>query len=97
MNSVHLFKMALGLEEPWEVKSIQFKESASGQELHIDIDFKRGSKFPDEEGNFCEVHDTKQKTWRHLNFGVVQSRVTFLYLKISYKPYGCWLQGVFAI
>ena len=68
MNSVHLFKMALGLEEPWEVKSIQFKESASGQELHIDIDFKRGSKFPDEEGNFCEVHDTKQKTWRHLNF-----------------------------
>lgn len=68
MNSEHLFKMALGIESPWEVKSIQFKDSGSGQELHIDIDFKRGSKFPDETGALCDVHDTKQKTWRHLNF-----------------------------
>ena len=34
----------------------------------IKIDFKRGSKFADETGKLCEVYDTKQKTWRHLNF-----------------------------
>ena len=68
MNSESLFKMALGIESPWEVKNIKFKDSESDQELHIDIDFKRGSKFPDESGALCDVHDTKQKTWRHLNF-----------------------------
>ena len=69
MNSEHLFKMALDIELPWEVKSVNFKDSESGiKELHIEIDFKRGSKFKDETGEFCEIHDTAQKTWRHLNF-----------------------------
>ena len=68
MNSKNLFKIALGIELPWEIKNIQFKESSSGQELHIDIDFERGQKFPDETGVLCGVHDTKKKTWRHLNF-----------------------------
>lgn len=36
--------------------------------LHIDIDFKRGAKFLDQSGELCGIYDTKQKTWRHLNF-----------------------------
>lgn len=68
MNSTHLFKMALGIELPWEVTDIKLESLKSSKELHINIDFKRGSRFPDETGELCEVHDTVQKTWRHLNF-----------------------------
>jgi transposase len=68
MNSAHLFKLALGIESPWEVTDTKLEDLKSGKELHINIDFKRGSRFPDETGELCEVHDTVQKTWRHLNF-----------------------------
>lgn len=70
MNSEFLFKLALGIESPWEVTSVNFKdsESTSVKELHIQVNFKRGTKFPDNDGNLCEVYDTKEKTWRHLNF-----------------------------
>jgi transposase len=68
MNSTHLFKMALGIESPWEVTDIKLEDLKSSKELHINIDFKRGSRFSDESGELCDVHDTVQKTWRHLNF-----------------------------
>ncbi len=68
MNSEFLFKMALGIESPWELVEIKFENIDSKKELNIKIDFKPGSWFPDETGELCEVHDTVQKTWRHLNF-----------------------------
>jgi transposase len=68
MNSEQLFKAALGIETPWEVTQIKFEESESARELHIMIDFKKGAKFPDATGALCDVYDTKQKVWRHLNF-----------------------------
>jgi transposase len=68
MNSEHLFALALGIVTPWEITKINFQERQEGKELHIYIDFKRGSKFPDESGESCDVHDTTEKIWRHLNF-----------------------------
>ena len=68
MESTILFKMALGIELPWEITSINFKKVDNRPSLNIEIDFKRGSKFPDKTGELCDVHDTKTKTWRHLNF-----------------------------
>ncbi len=68
MNSEYLFKIALGIESPWEIMGIRLEGLNQEKELHIEIDFKRGSLFQDESGELCEVHDTKQKTWRHLNF-----------------------------
>ena len=68
INSVQLFEMALGVQSPWKIESVDFIGGSAGQELHIRIDFKKGAKFPDENGNLCDVHDTKEKTWRHLNF-----------------------------
>jgi transposase len=68
MNSESLFKMALGVESPWEITDIKLEELKTGKELNININFKRGSRFPDETGVLCEVHDTIEKTWRHLNF-----------------------------
>ena len=53
--------MALDIHLPWEIKIIKFQENESRNELHIEIDFKKGSKFQDKDGHFCSVHDTKSK------------------------------------
>lgn len=66
-----LFKAALGLEDPWYVKALDF--SKEEKRLDIKIDFKKGSTFYYEDkkagirGTF-PVHDTVTTRWRHLNF-----------------------------
>jgi transposase len=68
VNNLELFKAALGLQDPWMVASMDF--DAAGHRLDLHLDFARGARFPcpesDEEA--CPVHDTADKTWRHLDF-----------------------------
>jgi transposase len=67
MDTNSLFTMALGLQAPWEVKHLQFDEEA--KRLDITIDFTRGADFPCPVcGQPAKVHDTEEKTWRHMNF-----------------------------
>jgi transposase len=67
MDERGLFRMALGLEEPWDVTKIEF--SAEEQRLDIHLDFPRGSKFACPECRAaCGVYDTAEQSWRHLNF-----------------------------
>ena len=63
-----LFRIALGLEKPWYIKAIDFKVEEMQLDLHID--FESGSKFPCPScgRSGCHVHDTIERTWRHLNF-----------------------------
>ena len=63
-----LFKIALNLEHPWYITSIDF--SAEGKQLDIHVDFESGSKLPCAKcgKSSCDVHDTIERTWRHLNF-----------------------------
>ena len=68
MNSEHLFAIALGLKHPWSISNVELKTINGKKELHITIGFIQGEKFSDEVGNLCSVYDTKEKTWRHLNF-----------------------------
>jgi hypothetical protein len=69
MNSEHLFSQALGLPAPWQVQKVEFPSSDTGQsELHLFIDFPRGSRFVDESGALCPVHDTVPRRWQHLSF-----------------------------
>ena len=69
MNSTALFGMALGLQSPWQVNDVSFAAKASNRkELHLHIGFARGSRFPDETGVACPVHDTVERKWQHLNF-----------------------------
>ncbi len=64
----NLFEVALGIKEPLYTKNISFDEEIG--ELHIHVDFRRGSKFacPACGQEECAVHDTVDKVWRHLNF-----------------------------
>jgi transposase len=67
MDTNLLFTMALGLKAPWEVVDLKFDEEA--HRLDILIDFTRGADFPCPVcGQPCKVHDTEEKTWRHMNF-----------------------------
>jgi len=65
MNSIEIFQLALGLQSPWYVQSVELKEqqSTSKKLLHINIGFIKGHQF--ESG---KVHDTRERMWRHLNF-----------------------------
>lgn len=60
-----LFKVALGIKDPWFVKDMKF--DVERKRLDIDLSFKRGSRF-EVDGVLHPVHDTIEKTWRHLNF-----------------------------
>lgn len=68
MRDTELFQQALGLEQPWRVVKTEF--DASGQRLDLYLDFPAGSTFscPECGAVGCKVHDTEEKSWRHLNF-----------------------------
>lgn len=68
MNSTEIFALALGIQLPWKITEVKFDISGQKKILNINIGFERGTKFPDKEGVLCSVHDTQQRTWRHLNF-----------------------------
>ncbi len=66
MKSEELFRKLLGLEDPWIIKEIKFDH----QEKKVDIflDFPKGSRFPCPVcGILYGVHETEERTWRHLN------------------------------
>lgn len=71
MNDKLIFEKALHISEPWYIEEIKFDELK--KKLEININFKKGSKFYFEDkknkisGNF-KAYDSKNKTWRHLNF-----------------------------
>jgi transposase len=69
MNSKEIFSIALGLQSPWQIQGVELQTSSDNKKsLHIELSFERGSKFKDEKEILCSVHDTQERTWRHLNF-----------------------------
>ena len=62
-----LFRLALGLSDPWEISAVDF--SAEKERLDIHVHHTRGYKFPCGSCNQeCSVHDVVEREWRHLNF-----------------------------
>jgi transposase len=76
MHDVDLFQRALGLAEPWQVVDVEF--DAGGRRLDLRIDFPKGSGFccPECGRQGLKVHDTEEKTWRHLDFFQHQAYLT---------------------
>lgn len=69
MNSEALFSMALGLQPPWQIKEINFSVAESSHhELYLRVGFSPGTRFPDDTGKMCPVHDTVERQWQHLSF-----------------------------
>src|SRR5208337_4668162 len=68
MRDTDLFQLALGFQSPWTVTRSEF--AAEDGRLDLYVDFRRGSRFACAEcgREGCAVHDTKDETWRHLDF-----------------------------
>lgn len=70
LDVFELFRLALGLAPPWQVSSVEFHQDSGT--LQLGLDFARGSRFACPwQGcteSACPVHDTDEKTWRHLDF-----------------------------
>ena len=63
-----LFTRALGIQGPWRIQDVQFSEQE--QELHIYLEYPRGSRFrcPECGKDGVPVYDAIERQWRHLNF-----------------------------
>lgn len=58
--------MALGLQSLWQMDDISFVlDESKSKELHIHIGFPSGTRFPDETGVLCSVHDKVEREWQH--------------------------------
>jgi transposase len=68
MDNRKLFEAALGLQDPWRLERLEFDADAHRLDLHLD--FVRGARFscPECDAQGCAVHDTTEKTWRHMDF-----------------------------
>jgi transposase len=68
MRDTDLFQLALGLTSPWRVTRSEFLVEEGQLDLYVD--FPSGSRFVCAEcgREGCRVHDTKDETWRHLDF-----------------------------
>jgi transposase len=86
-----LFSAALGLVAPWRVARSEFDGEAG--RLDLFMDFPRGSRFACPEPGCaerdCVVHDTEDKTWRHLDFFQYQA-----YLHARVRRVRCPQHGV---
>ena len=69
-----IFGAALGIKEPIYLEKVEFEN-----ELHINLNFYKGAKIacPNCGGANCGIHDTIDKTWRHLNFFQYQCYLHF--------------------
>lgn len=76
MPEHELFGRALGLKAPWAVTEVRFDVEA--RRLDLSVDFSEGSRFPcplcGRAG--CPIHDTKRRSWRHLDFFQHQTYLT---------------------
>jgi transposase len=61
-----LFLKALGLTSPWYIKEVSL--DIEKERMDIYLDFQRGSKFMNEDGDMVTAEQTVEKTWKHLFF-----------------------------
>ena len=75
MNANALFEQALGLGSGWKV--VDSKMDTDAKRLDLRLDFQPGSHFACSKcGTFCPLHDTVEKSWRHLDFWQHQTILT---------------------
>jgi transposase len=63
-----LFKLALNLQDPWFVKSVEFNKIEKRIDIHIDFMVSSRFECSSCKTASCTVHDTKERVWRHLNY-----------------------------
>ena len=93
MEAKELFSFALNLPEPWFIADVSFltSELDGEPELHISILFEQGGVFScPVEGcrETMSAYDTKERTWRHLNFFQYRTYIHALVPRVKCKGHG---------
>ena len=79
--------MALGLGNAWKV--VKSEMNIERRELKLWLDFERGVQFVCSEcGEFCPVHDTVEKKWRHLDFWQHQTELIARVPRVCCEEHG---------
>ncbi len=65
-NATEIFKIALGLNEPWQIDSVSFDKE--NKVLNIQIKFTKGTQFSMPDDMEYSAYDKRPRTWQHLNF-----------------------------
>jgi transposase len=75
LDQLSLFSAALGLQSPWEVVDVVFDPSQDRIDFHVA--FACGTRFacPQCGAAHQPVHDTLERSWRHLNFFQFQAYI----------------------
>jgi len=75
VSSSSLFTLALGLQAPWQVVDVTFDPSAG--RIDLQVTFQRGARFTCPHCGAAKqpVHDTLERSWRHLNFFQFQAHL----------------------
>jgi len=93
MNPESLFAVALGITPPWKVEGIEF--SKESKRLDIKIGFSRGATFACPVcGTAAPVYDTKEKSWRHLNFFQYEAYLTARVPRVKCSNASCGVKQV---
>lgn len=93
MHPEELFGLALSINLPWYVVRVVFSKELN--RLDINIDFKRGATFPCPVcGDLVPVHDTIEKTWRHMNFFQYETYLTARTPRVKCPKDGCGVKLV---
>lgn len=66
MHDKELYAKILGIEEPWQVTDVELNLKEGEVQIHI-ANKTRGRHQCPECGKAAEIHDTKERRWRHLD------------------------------
>jgi transposase len=88
VDEKQLFSLALGLSAPWAVAAITFDPDR--KRLDLQLAFKPGSRFacPECGEGECPVHDTRERTWRHLDFFQHEAYLTAKVPRVRCQEHG---------
>jgi len=87
MDANVLFGKVLGLGDGWKV--VKSEMDVDGRQLKLWLDFESGSYFACPQcGEYCPVHDTSEKSWRHLDFWQHRTELHARVPRVSCEEHG---------
>lgn len=93
MDANMLFGKALGLGDGWKV--VESEMDVEGRQLKLRLDFAKGLQFACPEcGEYCPVHDTVEKRWRHLDFWQHRTELVARVPRVECSEHGVLLTRV---
>ena len=76
---IETLQLALGITDPWVIEGVDF--NAEKKRFDIYLNFPKGTKFtcPSCGTHHCNIHDTRDKEWRHLD---IFQYPTYLHVRV---------------